>query len=160
MPFLLAGRVDSLRPANAAERRNLLSVSPMARLKIGAPASWRIGTGIRGRRMDGLVAAERRNLLSPRRQPWEIVPTSPSRGAATSILALWRDVAAPRLVFLNPTSPTLTRWGRVGTALPDGPSHRTGLVGPHPALRDAGVRHVCRSPAPVSGHPQLSPWQR
>src|SRR5258708_37901335 len=39
--------------------------------------------------------------------------------------------------------------GRVGTVLSNGPSHRTGLVGPHPALRSAGVRHVCRSPAPV-----------
>lgn len=43
--------------------------------------------------------------------------------------------------------------GRVGTVLSNGPSHRTGLVGPHPALRDAGVRHVCRSPAPVSWTP-------
>src|SRR5258708_19327126 len=65
--------------------------------------------------------------------------------AARYLLALRSGGESLEHLRFKGTSPP----GRVGTVLSNGPSHRTGLVGPHPALRSAGVRHVCRSPAPV-----------
>src|SRR5258708_5355536 len=74
--------------------------------------------------------------------------TTRSRGRRAESVPVSVATAYAAAFFVHPVPPA-EPGGRVGTVLSNGHSSRTGLVGPHPALRSAGVRHVCRSPAPV-----------